>query len=121
MDTIKQIIPQLIKNGRLIRPVMGVEMLSDSWANRLSVKGVPVLSVTPGGPAADAGIEGMREDFNGNIQLGDVIIAIDGNPVSNEDSLQSQLEQHKPGDTVKVTTMRNEKIHNYKVTLAAQD
>lgn len=119
VGSIKRIIPQLIKNGRLIRPVLGVEMLSDSWANRLSVKGVPVLAVKPGMPAAKVGIKGLSENSRGNVQLGDVIIAIDGKPVTDEDSLLSQLELHKPGDTVKVTTMRNEKIHNYQVKLAA--
>lgn len=64
-------------------------------------------------------MQGMSEDMNGNIQLGDVIIAIDGNPVTNENSLLSQLERYKPGETVKVTTMRNQKIHNYEVKLAA--
>ena len=119
VDTVKRIIPQLLKYGKLIRPVLGVETLSDSWSRRLSVKGVPVMSVKPGMPAAQAGMQGMQEDLNGNIQLGDVIIAVNGNPVTNEDSLLSQLEQYKPGDTVKVTTMRNEKIHDYKIKLAA--
>ncbi|HKI73480.1 MAG TPA: trypsin-like peptidase domain-containing protein [Pseudomonadales bacterium] len=119
VNTIKRIIPQLQEYGKLYRPVLGIETLSDSWSNRLAVKGVPILSVKKDMPAANAGIEGMREDYRGNIHLGDVIVAIDDNPVNNEDSLLSQLEQHKPGDTVKVTTMRDQKIHEYKVTLSA--
>ena len=121
VNTIKRIIPQLIDHGKLYRPVLGVETISDSWANRLNVKGVPILTVKKGKPADTAGLVGVREDYRGNIHLGDVIIAIDGNPVSNEDSLLSMLEQHKPGDEIKVTTMRDEKIHNYKVTLSAPD
>ena len=121
VNTIERIIPQLMEYGKLYRPVLGIETLSDSWANRLNVKGVPVLSVKRGMPADSAGLQGLREDYRGNIHLGDVIIAIDGNPVDNEDSLLSQLEQHKPGDSVKVTTMRDEKIHNYNVKLSAPD
>ena len=41
---------------------------------------------------------GVREDIRGNIHLGDVIIAIDGEPVTNEDSMLSLLENRQPGD-----------------------
>ena len=76
--TLKNIIPQLQKYGRLYRPVLGIETLSDSWASRLKIKGVVLFAVKPGLPAAKAGMIGVREDIRGNIHLGDVIIAIDG-------------------------------------------
>ena len=79
--TLKNIIPQLQKYGRLYRPVLGIETLSDSWASRLKIKGVVLFAVKPGLPAAKAGMIGVREDIRGNIHLGDVIIAIDGEPV----------------------------------------
>ena len=50
-----------------------------------------------------------------------MIIAINGKNVTNEDSLLNQLEQFSPGDTVEVTTLKDEKIHNYKVQLVAPD
>ncbi|MBD3648523.1 MAG: trypsin-like peptidase domain-containing protein, partial [Pseudomonadales bacterium] len=119
VNTLKRLVPQLIDYGHLYRPVLGIETLNDRWARRFRVvKGVPVLSVEDGLPADEAGMVGMREDRRGNIHLGDVIIAINDEPVTNQDTLLSQLEQFQAGDTIKVTTLRDEEIHHYQVTLA---
>ena len=119
VNAVKVIVPQLIEHGRLIRPVLGIETLTDYWTRRLRVKGVAILSVREGLPAAKAGMVGVREDRRGKIHPGDVIIAINGQNVINEDSLLNQLEQFSPGDNVKVTTLKDEKIHNYNVQLVA--
>ncbi|MBT3623863.1 MAG: trypsin-like serine protease [Gammaproteobacteria bacterium] len=119
VNAVKVIIPQLIEHGKLIRPVLGIEPLTDYWTRRLRVKGVAILSVREGLPAANAGMVGVREDRRGKIHLGDVIIAINGQNVINEDSLLNQLEHFSPGDTVKITTLKDEKIHNYNVQLIA--
>ena len=119
VNAVKVIIPQLIEHGKLIRPVLGIEPLTDYWTRRLRVKGVAILSVREGLPAANAGMVGVREDRRGKIHLGDVIIAINGQNVINEDSLLNQLEQFSPGETVKITTLKDEKIHNYNVQLIA--
>ena len=96
-------------------------MLSDYWARRLRAKGIAILSVKRGLAADKAGMIGVREDRRGNIHLGDVIIAINDQSVTNEDSLLSLLENHKPGDKVKVTTLRDEEIQNYELTLTAPE
>lgn len=121
VNTLKVIIPQLREHGKLFRPVIGIETLTDYWTRRLRVKGVAILSVREGMPADRAGMSGVREDRRGNIHLGDVIIAINGESVTNEDSLLSQLEQYEPGDTIEITTLRDEEIHNYELTLMAPD
>ena len=123
VNTVKLIVPQLLKYGRLYRPVLGIETLAltDYWAARLRIKGVAILSVRRGLPAEAAGMVGVREDRRGNIHLGDVIIAIDDEPVTNKDTLLSLLEQHQPGDKVKVTTLKNEEIQNYEVTLGSPE
>jgi|TARA_B110000908_G_scaffold32153_1_gene38351 S1-C subfamily serine protease len=121
VNTLKRIIPQLIEHGKLNRPIMGVETLTDYWAARLRVKGIAILSVRKGLAADEAGMIGVREDNRGKIHLGDVIIAINDEPVTNEDSLLSLLERFEPGNTVKVTTLRNEEIRNYDVTLTAPE
>lgn len=121
VNTIKAIIPQLIEFGRLYRPVLGIETLTDYWAKRLRVRGVAILSVKEGFPAQAAGMIGVQEDRRGNIHLGDVIIAINDEPVINEDTLLSLLEQLDSGDAVKVTTLRNEEIYNYEVILKSPD
>lgn len=119
VNTVRDLIPQLLEYGKLYRPVLGIESLTDYWARRLGVKGIAVLSVEPGLPAAEAGMVGMREDSRGKIHLGDVIIAINDATVTNEDSLLTALEQYSPGDAVKITTLRDEEIHHYDVVLTA--
>lgn len=121
VNTLKVIIPQLINHGRVYRPVLGIETLTDYWARRFRIKGVGVLSVREGYPADRAGMIGVREDRRGNIHPGDVIIAIDDQPVSNEDSLLSLLEGYEPGDRVKVTSLRDGEVHHYDLVLVAPD
>jgi len=121
VNTLKLIIPQLIDHGKLFRPVLGIETLTDYWTRRLRVKGVAILSVREGLPADRAGMVGVREDLRGNIHLGDVIIAINGESVTNEDSLLSKLEHYEPGDEIQVTTLRDDDIHNYTVKLVAPE
>ena len=64
---------------------------------------------------------GVREDNRGQIHLGDVIVAINDEPMTNEDSLLTALEKFAPGDTVKVTTLKDEKILEYELTLTAPE
>lgn len=118
VNTLKKIVPQLIEYGRVNRPILGIDPLSDSWAKRLRAKGVALLSVIPGQPAAKAGMIGVREDRRGRIHLGDVIIAVDDTPILNQDDLLDILESHQAGDVIKVTTIREDEIHNYEVKLA---
>jgi S1-C subfamily serine protease len=121
VNTVKDLIPQLLTYGKLYRPVLGIETLTDNWAKRLGVKGIAILSVKPGLAADLAGMVGVREDNRGQIHLGDVIIAINDEPVTNEDSLLTALEKFVPGDKVKVTTLKDEKILEYELTLTAPD
>jgi S1-C subfamily serine protease len=119
INTVKKIVPQLLQHGRLFRPILGIEVLSDNIAKqRFRVKGVAIFKVQEGLPAKNAGMVGIREDYRRNLHLGDVIIAVDDEPVINEDTLLSLLEQHKPGDIVKVTTLRDDEIMHYEITLA---
>ncbi len=117
INTIAKLVPQLIEHGKIIRPVIGIETLKDYQARRMGVKGVVVFSVQDGLAADAAGMVGLRYDNRGQLHLGDVVIAINGAPVTNEDSLLSSLEQFNPGDEIKVTTIRDEKIYNYDVVL----
>ena len=117
INTIAKLVPQLIEYGKIIRPVIGIETLKDYQARRLRVKGVVVFSVQDGLAADAAGIVGLRYDNRGQIHLGDVVIAINDEPITNEDSLLSSLEQFVPGDKIKVTTLKDEKIYNYDVVL----
>jgi S1-C subfamily serine protease len=109
VDTVNRVVPDLIAHGRVVRPQMGISPAHDSLARRLGLTGVLVSDVDPKGPAAKAGLQGMRRSPNGRWLLGDVIVGLDGKVVKTFDDLVTLLESHKVGDTVRVTFMRGDK------------
>ena len=107
----KRIVPQLVRNGYVQRPKLGIEprnVEALSGQVRLPVSyGVLIMAVQPGGAAANAGLRGLVQTENGDVELGDIIIAIDGEKVSNNDDLLKILDKHQVGETVSVQIMRN--------------
>ncbi|MFN0002871.1 MAG: S1C family serine protease [Pseudohongiellaceae bacterium] len=121
VDTVKKVIPQLLEYGKEVRPILGVQNPPDSWSQQRGITGVPVLSVNANLPAAKAGLIGISQNQRGDYLLGDVITEINGTTVTNSDDLLNALEQHLPGETVKVVTLRNEQRMEFAVVLAAPD
>ncbi len=112
--TIARVVPQLIENGRVIRGDIGISQL------RPHKGGVQIVLLLPDGPAERAGLKGYRvvlerrrqggfifEQRRVDPSLADVIVAVDGKPVENEDDLRSLIESRKPGETVRVTVVRD--------------
>lgn len=120
VNTVAKVVPQLIKYGREVRPVLGLEQVPDNILRSQGITGVGVLEVFPGYPAAQAGLVGVRQDprVRGRWILGDIIIEIDGVKIENNDDLLNALEQHSPGDTVTVLTLRNNEVKEFKVVLS---
>lgn len=119
VNTVKEVVPELITHGRIVRPVLGIAVAPDQWAQQIGIQGVPILRVEPDSPAAEAGLQGARRNNWGQISLGDVIVAIEDYPVANDDQLLSALEHYKPGDKVNVSVMRDSKLLTRKVRLIA--
>lgn len=120
-DTIKLIVPQLIKHGKLIRPGLGIGIVPDGMKRRLlnDDKGVVISYIDEKGSAAQAGLKGMTQDQFGRIYLGDIIISIDGKEVNGLDDIYQILEQKKIGDFVEIKFRREGKIKSAKVKLQA--
>lgn len=119
VNTVTKIVPDLIKYGYPMRPVLGIEIAPLNWARANKIPGVPILRVYSNSPADKAGLRGITTSRWGATILGDSIIAIDGDEVSSDDDLLSILEGHKPGDKVTLTLLREGKEKKAKVTLAA--
>lgn len=119
VNTVKKVVPQLVQYGHEMRPILGIQQLSDSVTRQQGIEGVPVVAVTPGLPAEAAGIVGMSQNWRGEPMLGDVIVEIDGTKVSNSDDLLNAIEQHQAGDTVKVVTEREGERMEFNVVLAS--
>jgi len=105
VDTINDIVPQLIQHGKVIRAGIGVSVLPDSLARRSVRQGVIIGKVVPGGAADRSGLRGTTQGRSG--QLGDVIIALDGEPVDTGDDLLRLLGRHKAGEQVRLEILRD--------------
>jgi S1-C subfamily serine protease len=125
INTAKKVLPQLKQNGRVQRAYLGITGVTiDKSLDRLSLaaaSGVLVQSVSPGSPAAKAGIRGgsAQTTLNGSsVQLGgDVITKIDGKPIGSMDDVISAIADKKPGDSVSVTYVRDKNSKTATITL----
>jgi S1-C subfamily serine protease len=121
VDTVNRIVPQLIRYGHVARPSLGARIAEDQVAESVGLdSGALVLDVDRGGPAAQAGIRPTRQTVDGRIVLGDVIVAVDGQPVQDSNDLYSSLDRHEIGDTVTLTVLRDEGREDVKVRLQAE-
>jgi len=118
VDTINEIVPQLIQVGRIRRAGIGISLVPDSVAGRLAISGAIVAEVVPGGPANRAGLRGATQARSGRTQLGDVIVAVDGQPVRTVGDLQRLLDHHKAGEQVRLEVVRDGQSREVPVTLA---
>ena len=118
VDDINRVVPQLIKHGKVVRPRLGVQLASDEVAHQLGIKkGALVLKVVPNSAAAKAGLRGTGRNEEGRIELGDVIVAVDGKAIESSEDLYTTLQQYQPGNTVTLTLLRNGKRQEVKTTL----
>jgi S1-C subfamily serine protease len=126
INTAKAVLNDLMTLGRVRRPALGVRTIPIS-AELAEEMGLPVdyglliVQVTPGGSAEQAGLRGGTERaYLGNTLImlgGDLIVAIDGEKVQDEQDLAQMMNNHRAGDTVKVTIYRNKKQLDVNVAL----
>jgi S1-C subfamily serine protease len=130
INVVRRVVPELIQNGRYRHPQLGVSTipltdLSPQAKQQLGFqpnqRGLLVEQVTAG--AQDAGIQaGTRRVQLGNQTIlvgGDLIVAIDGQPVATGGDLRGWIEDNKhPGDTTTVSVLRNGQRVDAQVTLS---
>lgn len=107
-DTVRRVVNQLIRYGRVIKPGLGLALMHASHSRQLlgAQPGAVVYAVTPGSGAAQAGLVGARVDEHNNVYLGDVIVKVAGQPVASAEDLISVVEQFALGDQVPLTLHR---------------
>lgn len=126
INTARRVADDLISQGRVRRATLGVEGRA-LWpglaeALHLSVeKGILVERVAPGGPAAQAGIRGGTKSVLAGLQElrigGDVLVAVDGKPITSQMDLNLLLNRARPGDTLTLTIYRDGKKMDVPVKL----
>jgi S1-C subfamily serine protease len=117
VDTVNWVVPDLISYGSIRRPTLGVQLASDSVSRRLRLDGVLVLDVVAGTGADAAGMRPTTRDRRGRVDLGDVIVAVEGQPVRSQSELRLRLEQRRVGDAVTVTVDRGGRKRDLEVRL----
>jgi S1-C subfamily serine protease len=107
----KRVVPQLLQNGRVRRPKLGISTRDvTSLRNQIDLPvddGVLIYQVARGGGAATAGLRGVQQTETGDVELGDIIVGIDNDKVANSDDLFRVLDKHQIGDTVQVQIWRD--------------
>lgn len=106
-----KIMDKLIRDGRVIRGYIGIGV-REIAPNALQgggidqTCGIVVNEVSPGGPAANAGI-----------QVNDVIISVNGSPAVSALETMDQVAEIRPGSIIPVEVMRNDKKLTIQVTI----
>jgi len=117
----KRIVPQLLEAGKVRRPKLGIST-RDVEGIKSQVElpvsdGVLIVQVARGTGAANAGLRGLQQMENGDVELGDIILGIDGDKVGNSDDLFRVLDKHQIGQTVQVQILRDGKRMSVPVRL----
>lgn len=122
VDTVNRVVPELLRYGRVIRPVLGVQIAPDSITSKLGVKdGLLIVRVQANTGADRAGLVPTRVDARGRVVVGDILMAIDGRPIKSSDDLFELLERRDIGQTVNVTVLRDGIKQKIPVVLSSPD
>ncbi|VFQ91898.1 unnamed protein product [Cuscuta campestris] len=113
VDTVSGIVDQLVRYGKVTRPVLGIKFAPDQSVEQLGVSGVLVLDAPPNGPAGKAGLLATKRDGFGRLVLGDIITSVNGKKVTNGTDLYRILDQCKVGEKVIVEVLRGD--HKQKI------
>jgi S1-C subfamily serine protease len=126
VDTIKAVLSDYAKYGRVRRPSLGIASLAigPSLAEQMGLPegyGVLIQKVTPGGAAERAGLRGGTQEARlGNTMIylgGDFIIGIDDDQVTSPQDISEIMDRHQAGDTVTITFYRGTRRMQVKLTL----
>jgi S1-C subfamily serine protease len=126
INTAKAVLNDLVTLGRVRRPAMGVRTIpvDPELADQMGLPadyGLLVVQVLPGGAADRAGLHGGSERaYLGNIPImlgGDLIVGIDGERIESQQDLAQIMNNHRAGDTIRLTIYRAKRKMDVNVTL----
>jgi 2-alkenal reductase len=129
-NVVRKVVPSLIEKGSYEYPYLGLTSYSSMSLAMIEVLELPqstgayVLSVVKGGPADQAGIRGgtSPSSVQGLYKGGDLIIAVDGQPIKDFSELMSYMVVNKnPGETITFTVIRNGETLDVDVVLGYRE
>jgi 2-alkenal reductase len=104
IDTVNRIVPQIIAEGRVPTPGIGIVAADETVSAQLGVQGVVIVRVVPNSPADKAGLQGLDAASG---EVGDVIVAVNGQIVRRVPELTEALEDTGVGREVEITVERD--------------
>ena len=107
VGTVRRVVPELIETGTYSPPRIGFRAVDEELTRRLGIEGVLIAAIESGSGAADAGLLPIEVSRNRIVALGDVIQAIDGEPIRTLGELRAVLDRYRPGDEVTVSVLRD--------------
>jgi len=120
VDIVNWVVPDLISYGEVQRPILGIELVSEQYTRRWGIEGAIVLDVVPGSGAEKAGLRPTKQNRSGNVRrLGDIITKIGTLEIKSNYDLMLALEAYKPGETIKIDMVRDEKEISIEVKLSS--
>jgi S1-C subfamily serine protease len=120
VDEVNRIVPRIIRDGRFVRPAIGVTAGSQQLHRALKLpQGVAIVGVGRGTPAAQAGLQPFSRGSRGEIVMGDVITAVNDEPVKDLDDMLSVLEGRQSGQVVRLTVWREGRMRSLEIRLSS--
>ncbi len=114
VDTVNRIVPQLIAEGRVPRPGIGVMVAREEDTARMGIAGVVIMDVVPGSPAARAGLIGTDRQSG---EIGDVVTHVNGERVRTLAEMAEQLERIGVGHSATLTIQRDGRSRDTEVRI----
>ena len=122
VDAVRRAAPQLIRFGEVKRAGMGISIGASTSIQRMlwrrGIKGVLIMYVQPRSGADKAGLRGTHRRGR-KLQLGDILVDIEGEAIATPQDLYRVLDRFEIGTEVNVTYLRNGEKQKTKVTLEA--
>ena len=120
VDAVGEAVSSILAITPAQRPGFLIRAAEDGWVRELGLSGVLVMEVLPGGPAERAGLRPTRTDAEGKLELGDLILAVEGQAVRTRADLEHALEGRAVGDEVAVTVRRGPEEVSLRVGVAME-
>jgi S1-C subfamily serine protease len=126
-STITRVVPQLIQNGKVTRPEVGIAYMVQTNL------GPAIVATTPGGPAEQAGLHGFRvlrrqtrrgpfvyEESRIDRNHADVVKAVDGRPIATVDEFMTAIDTKQPGQEITLDILRDGQLLSIRFGLGAE-
>jgi S1-C subfamily serine protease len=117
VDSVHRVVSALIENGEIPHASLGLSVIPSRWSRARGVIGLMIADMKSEGPAARAGLTPAQQSKTGRILVGDVLLAIDQQPLRSESDLILALASYEPGEKIQLTIARNGKEKVLTITL----